>query len=652
MSAQQHTACLALLAVLLAGCGGAGGDAGPNTCSLTNPGGCGGTLQPPVVQPPPDPAPAADPATKAAAVSLVFSSNELPSAGLAGGDVNVTALVKAADNTALAGAKIEFSADSGFLMVKGTSTDQAGKASAVLSTGGSPLNRPIMVTVKVGTQSTSSVINVVGTQLAFAAPSSMTVGSSADLVATVLDSAGRPVSGAALTASASNGNVVFVAAKVSDSLGRVPLRIDASRRGSEQITLAALGATLTRTIVVSGSEVSLTPAVALGSGGTEVLAEVAVGACQPVNGMYTTGQGGTVLLSASRGQLYSDAQCQNPLVGTRALLGSNLPTSYIRSANTGVSTIEAAITGGPSGSTRLEFVAPLKAGATLNLQSDLAVLGAGERSTLIAVVRDGSAGNNLVKGALVQFTIAADPSGGTLLSPFSSVTGSDGVARAQFEAGPADSGKDGTVIAARIADLPATVSSTTLTVNKKALSIQFGTGNQLAEFSPAVLQQDFAVFVSDSAGNPVKDVLISAAAWPTLYRKGSYKLVPITALIGHWVPMPTSECANEDRQRKGLYQGADDLNGNGLLDPGIPLSVVAGGKTDALGLTTVSLRYPRDRANWVRVELTVTGTVAGTESLARNAFWLGALAKDVTNIDIAPPGFTSPYGTEACNSKD
>jgi len=48
----------------------------------------------------------------------------------------------------------------------------------------------------------------------------------------------------------------------------------------------------------------------------------------------------------------------------------------------------------------------------------------------------------------------------------------------------------------------------------------------------------------------------------------------------------------------------------------------------------------------------VAGTVAGTESQARNAFWLMALAKDVTDRKVSPPGHVSPYGVAACNVAD
>lgn len=660
MSTHQYSACILLAATLLAGCGGGSGTDAQSSlsCSLSSTAGCGGSL-PPVVTDPAAPPPAADPAAKAASVNLVFSSNELPSAGAAGTEVVVTALVKTAQNTAVAGAKVEFSADSGLLAAAGAVTDATGKASATLSTGGSKLNRPITVSAKAGTQSASGIVNVAGTRLSFSGPAFLAIGNSVELVATLVDSADHPIAGAVLTASTANGNLVQPASKTSDSRGQVSLQFIASKRGSEQIRLAALGASVSRAILVGGSDVTVTPAIAVDAGGTEMLSEVVVGSCAPVGGSYMiggVGQSGSVTLSVSRGALYRDAACSVALAGPMALQAGAFPAAWIKSDNAGVSSIDASITGGPSGSTRVEFIAPLRASSRVDLQADQAVVGSGEHSTLIAVVRDGTAANNLVKGATVQFSILSDPSGGNLLSPLTSMTGSDGIARAVFVGGPADGGKDGTVIQARIVELPAAADVTNLTVNKKALSIQFGTGNQLVEYSPAVLQQDFAVFVSDSAGNPVPGVAISAAAWPTSYKKGYYEFYvdpKVVGDLGSWrVAAPSYVCANEDVQRKGLYESAYDTNNNGMLEPGIPVTVSASGKTDAMGMTTVSLRYPRDRAPWVKVELTVTGTVSGTESLARNSFWLMVLAKDLIEKSISPPGRISPYGMLPCSSAD
>jgi len=641
----------ALLATQLAGCGGGASDVQASLgCTLGATTNCGGSLQP-------TPTPAiADPAAKVATVSLVFSSNELASAGATGSEVTVTALVKTADNTAVAGARVEFSADSGLLAAAAVLTDQSGKAIATLGTGGSKLNRPIQVSAKVGSQSSSGMVSVTGTRLTFSGPAFLSLGSTADLVATLVDSADRPIAGAFVLASTAIGNSVQVAAKSSDSRGQVALQLSATKRGAEQLTLSALGAIATRAILVGGSDVTLTPSVAVDTGGIETLFQLAVGACAPVGGSYMIGgaaQSGNVTLRASRGLLYQDATCNVSLNGAMALAAGRFPGVWIRSDNAGVSNIDASITGGPSGSTRVEFIAAVGAMTRVDLQPDSAVLGSGERSTLTAVVRDGTAANNLVKGATVQFSILADPSGGNLLSPVSSVTGSDGIARAVFVAGPFDAGKNGVLIQAQLTELPSATSATNLTVNKKSFSIQFGTGNSLVEYSSAVLQKEFAIFVSDSAGNPVRDVTIAATAWPTYYKKGYYEYYydkELTGDKGTWrIAAGSHACPNEDALRRGIYDKSSDSNSNGVLDPGIPLSITAGGKTDAVGMTTVLLRYPRDRGNWVRLELTVTGIVSGTEYLSRNTFWLPALASDLYDKrGVAPPGAVSPYGTGMC----
>ena len=648
-----------LLATQLAGCGGGASNVqAPLSCTLGASTNCGGSVQPAPTRPlpGPTPAPTPDPVAKVATVSLVFSSNELASAGASGSEVTVTALVKTAENTAVAGARVEFSADSGLLAAAAVLTDQSGKASATLGIGGSKLNRPIQVSAKVGSQGTSGMVSVTGTRLMLSGPAFLSLGTTADLVATLVDSADRPIAGAFVLASTAIGNSVQVAAKASDSRGQVALKLSASKRGAEQLTLSALGAITTRTILIGGSDVTLTPSVAVDTGGVETVSQVAVGACAPVGGSYMIGgtaQSGNVTLRASRGLLYQEATCNVSLTGAMALAAGKFPGIWIRSDNAGVSTIDASIAGGPSGTTRIEFTAAVGAMTRIDLQPDSAVLGSGERSTLIAVVRDGTAANNLVRGATVQFSILADPSGGNLLSPASSVTGSDGIARAVFVAGPFDAGKNGVSIQAQIAELPSAISAATLTVNKKSFSIQFGTGNSLVEYSSAVLQKEFVIFVSDSAGNPVRDVTVAAAAWPTAYKKGYYEYYIDKELpgdLGTWrIAANRYLCPNEDAQRKGMYDKSSDSNNNGVLDPGIPLSVSAGGKTDAVGMTSVFLRYPRDRGNWVQIELSVTGIVSGTEYLSRNTFWLPALASDLYDKrGIAPPGAVSPYGMGMC----
>ena len=660
MSTQLFSACTLAIAVSLSGCGGGAADSqGAPPCTLSNPASCGGTAQPvtppalPPVTPPviaPQPT-VSDPSLDAAGVNLVFSAAQLSSAGLPGSEVTVTALVKRADNTALAGAKVAFSTDSGLLSAASVLTDGSGKASVTLGTGGATDDRTITLAAKVGAQSTRAQLPVVGTALTIAGPAQLTVGSAADLTATLRDSAGRPIVGAAVKLASSLGNPVAAGAASTDGNGQLGLHYQASARGSDTLTVTAKGTSAAQTIVVDGSLVTLLPAVTVDATGAQVIPTARIGSCAPLDGSALS-QTGQVALTASRGTLYADPACSVALTGTLTLAAGKLPRAYIRSDHIGIATVSASIAGGASGTTTLEFVAPLTSSANVVLQAEQSVLRSGASSRLVAVVRDGTADNNPVKGAAVQFSILQDPSGGNLQAPFLIVTGSDGAARAVFVGGAGDSGKDGAQVQASLVDAPGASATTRMTVNKQALSIEFGTGNKLIELSDTSLQQDYAVFLADSAGNPVPGVRFSVNAWPLAYAKGQYNWVADSAStpqVGQWKVSQDFVCANEDTLRAGTYSRALDLNGNGTLDPGIPLVVTAAGPTDALGMTSLSLRYPRDRANWVMVELTVTALVSGTESQARLSIWLAPLANDLDDKRVSPPGRISPYGIHNCN---
>ena len=678
---------LAALLVSLAGCGGGGStdsqaDAG---CSLHSTAGCGGSPPPPVAPPvnppvtppvtPPviPPVTPPEPASLASAVNLVFSSTELASAGLAGSEVAVTALVKDGANLALPNAKISFAADSGILGSVDAVTDKNGQARALLGTGGANSNRSITVTANVGTRSGKGTVAVTGSTVELLGPAALMLGQGADLTVTVRDSARKPVAGAAIAYSTGTGNGVRVkdgGAALSNAQGQLVLRLTASSLGRDAVSVSALGAAATQPYAVAGSDLRLSPAVGQDASGADVLAEVATLACQPIDARYDkagVAQTGSASLSSSRGSLFADSACSQALPTSLVFSNGNLPRSYVQSANTGVATITAAVAGGPSAQTRLEFVAPLSPASKLAVQADPAVLRANtaasadnasaNMSTISAVVRDGAA-NNLVKNAPVLFTILSDPSGGYLRQAGRVLTGSDGLARAEYVAGPADSGRDGVLIQARIegAAQAAATALVHLTVARQALSVKLGTGSLLREYSASVLQKDFAVFVSDSAGNAVPGVAITAAAWPSRYAKGYYVWQadkPEFPDTGVWrLALPNYSCANEDILRNGIFDAAYDGNGNGVLDPGIPLTVSASGLSDALGMATVTVSYPRNFASWVRIALTVRGTVSGTEASATADLPLPTLASDFSARRVDPPGRLSPYGSGACDSPD
>lgn len=335
-----------------------------------------------------------------------------------------------------------------------------------------------------------------------------------------------------------------------------------------------------------------------------------------------------------------------------ALVGGDA-IAYVKAVGAGTTSLTARHEStGVTVQSNVEFVAPLTSLATLTLQADPAVIGANtpgstaQRSTLRAVVRDGTAENNLVKNAQVSFTIQNDASNGSLGSPSLVTTDSDGMASVSYIAGQATTGVDGVVVKAQLQGASSRSATVNLTVTKKALFISAGSGNALDGTDSSTYRKVYTVFVTDAAGNPVPDVIITAAAWPTHYIKG-YLQYSTASLF--WLAVPSVECANEDRNRNGMLDaGEDDMsingNGNGHLDPGIPLNLSTGGKTDSNGTTTVTLTYPRDRANWLNVELTIRGNSSGTEATYVGYTLLPGLFSDYNRQDVTPPGLLSPYG--------
>lgn len=660
------TAIILAWTLTLGGCGGGNADTQlASACSLQNQGACGGSgsVTPPVVIPiipvtPVNPVTPPDPATLANSVSLLLDATAIASAG---GSTGLTALVTDAANNALAGAAVSFSADSGVLSGVESVTDKNGRARAVLGAGASSINRSIHVTVTVGSKNAGASVDVGGTTLAISGPAALTIGQSADVSVTLRDSAGKPLAGASVVYTSTSGNTLTAkTGAATNAQGQLVFSVLAARVGIDSIGATAQGASaalaLTAAAAAPANTLTILPAVGIDASGAELLKEVATGACQPIDLRYDKA-GATATLSTSRGRLYSDDACTTLLSGTLAMVNGAFPRSYLQSANTGIATV-IATSGTVTAQTRLEFVALLTANARISLQAELANLGSNaagslERSVIRAVVRDGSAANNLVKGATVRFSILNDASGGYLLQPASVASGSDGVAQASYVAGPADSGNNGVLIQASLAGSPATA-EVRLTVAKKALSIQFGTGNKVTEYSASLLQKEFAVLVSDAAGNAVPGVTVSASAWPLQYAKGHYNWVPDkvdAADAGSWlIALPIYSCANEDVLRNGIYDATFDANGNGVLDPGIPLTVSSGARTDALGLSSVTLNYPRSYGSWVQVELTVRGSVAGTEAASSARLWLPTIAQDFGNRKVIPPGQVSPYGEGACNT--
>jgi len=582
--------------------------------------------------------------TAVPSLTLTTDSGTLASVGTAGNEVNVVALVRDSNNTVMSGVTVDLKADSGSLSLTNRVSNAQGIVTEKLGTGGDPTSRAIKITASApGAAPVTAIVNVAGNKLTINAQPTINVGASADVTVKLVDSAGNGLSGKAVTYS-SNANALTVkggGAAVTNSAGQLVLTYTASGGNSDLITVKAAGETNSVAIAINSSSFAVRVLDAFGNPETTAF----IGGCQQV--AVTGGPAGSVTISSSRGVVYSDPACTSPLSTTLPLAGG-AATAYVNATGPGVATITAAATGGLTTQTDLEFVAPLTNTATVTIQADPAVIGinsagsTSQQSTLRAVVRDGTVQNNVVKNATVAFSIQSDVTAGTLTQPSVVITGADGAATVSFIAGANPSALNGVKIQAKIIGGSGASAVAILTVAQKSLFISAGTGSTVGQAGTAAYQLDYVVLVTDAAGNAVSGVKLTASVLPVTYFKGFLRY---TLPLGPWEPVQHVSCPNEDINRDGILDAGEDLNGNGVLDPGIPVSVTTNITTDAKGQAIVSLVYPRDRANWLDLNLTVRGQANGTESSYTGLVHLPGLGTDFATQAISPPGVSSPYGT-------
>jgi len=585
-------------------------------------------------------------------LTLTTDAGTLQSAGAAGSEVTVTALVKDSNNSVMAGVPVTLSADSGSLTNGSRVTDATGRVTEKLSTGGDATSRTIKVTASISglTPVTANVL-VSGTKLQVNANSTVNTGSATDVTVKLVDSAGNPLVGKTVTFSASNSlSVKGGGAAVTNSAGQLVLTYavaSGSTSTQDTITVSSMGESASAVVAISAANFTVKP--------TQTTANI--NSCILVN-VHTDNVSSPlpqVMVSSSRGTVYTDASCLIQLTVAKTLSGGGDAQVYVQATSPGVATLTANLSSGGITQGTMEFVAPLTASSSISVQADPGTIGANsagstsQQATIRAIVRDGTSANNLVKGALVTFSIVSDPSGGSLSQPAVVPTGGDGSASVSFIAGSSSTALNGVVIRAQLQGASSASSTVSLTVSKKALFISAGTGIAVGVNDPTTYTKDYAVVVTDANGNAVSGVNVTASVLPRYYYKGQLEFftgaswgMPIG--VNGSKPVPFA-CPNEDTNGDGILNAGEDTNGNGVLDPGIPVTVTSSGTTDASGKATVTLTYPRDRALWTGVDLTIRGSVSGSEAIykAYVPHLVGA-ASDYSDVKISPPGASSPYG--------
>ena len=319
------------------------------------------------------------------------------------------------------------------------------------------------------------------------------------------------------------------------------------------------------------------------------------------------------------------------------------------------------------------------------------------------------ANNAPIKDVRVRFDLAGDANsiGGTF-STGNTVVYSDSTGQATTAYVPATrfSPTDGVTIRACYGYTDADVAfpacafstTTTLTVVSEAISVSIGTNKLLIDNTLTYIQE-FVVTVVDSSGRAKADVQITPSVDLLRFGKGQWinttggwSLI-VTDANGIVVSRPPqyfydlartpwyledprsaaekaadptgtplidtkAACWNEDRNRNGVLEAAEDSkgagyslaaggNGNSKLDPAksdVAISIPGSSRTDAAGKVTVRIEYAKNLGSWLEYKILVSASgVGGTEGRATWTDVLGVLAKDVTS-PTEPPFAVSRYG--------
>jgi len=574
--------------------------------------------------------------TGVTSILLLVSSPQLGSSGA--NSLTVTAIVKDGSNLVMDQVPVVFTADSGSLAVTQGTTDSAGQATATLTPGGDFTNRTITLTATAGAVTQSTTVDVTGTSISISGENSLTTGDSANLIMVLTDSDNNAIPGTLLTVTSSLGSTLSATTLMTDSAGQIQVSVAPVSAGTDTITVTALGVTVTHVLTISGDDFKITTPLANADINLSTCTEIDLNWL--VNNVPNTGQ--VISFSATRGSIFTDNICAN--AGTSATTDASGDAKvYISSIFAGPSTVTAFVTGGPSTSTNINFVATTA--AFIDLQVAPATIGPNDgsqtvqqQSTITATIRDPS--NNLVKGKVVRFSITQDLSGGSLTTA-TATTDTLGRASTAYVSSAATTSKDGVEITAFVDDTPAVTGTVNLTVAQNGLFVRLGTGNNVAKVGATQYNKQYTVMVTDANGNAVANENVTLSINPVQYAKGDWQIVNSA-----WVQFPVDLCPNEDINENGILDPGEDINNSGVIEPGNIAAAPSLVTTGADGTFEFDIFYAQEFAMWVYVRLTATTQVAGTESNDTVLFWLPISASDVTNTTAAVPGVVSPFGTQ------
>ena len=576
--------------------------------------------------------------------SLELYANSIQLASSGSDEVELIALVKNEQSVLMEGVEVSFSAASGDgveLQLTQPETAADGTARAILTSQNDASNRTVTITAGAGSLTQTVEITIAGTEVTINGASSVILNDSVDYTIRVQDSDGTSILNQDVVLSAVNGTLSSTTVNTGAN-GQATVSYTASTSGEDTITAAALNAETSFTVQVQQDEFNFVNLP------TE---EVPLGQTQTITVQWRQDNapvvGQNVTFSASRGVIAGNATVATDANGQASI--------DISANNAGISSITASASDGSgnvlvSALTQVEFIATTP--HTLIADASPDILGPdGQTSTISAVVRD--VDGNLVKNSVVNFSVSDVSTG--FVSPSQATTDSKGIATTVFTSGSVST-QDAVVITAFVADDPAIDDEVVLTVGARAFDISLGTGNELEEATSTSYLKRFGVFVSDSAGQPVSGVNLTASVAPVKYVNGGEYRTGFWVFdddASQWVAIVNQNCETEDVNDNGILDTTprdEDTNEDGLLTPGLIGTIAfANGAavTDENGYAELEYRYPRSYAIWYDAVISVFGQSTGSEASAKMRYTLSISADDVTDEGASPPA--NPFGvTDQC----
>ncbi|GFD77143.1 hypothetical protein KUL118_00050 [Tenacibaculum sp. KUL118] len=575
-------------------------------------------------------------------LELFANSIQLASSG--SDDVELIALVKNEQSVLMEGVEISFSAATGDgveIQLTQPETAADGTARAILTSRNDKSNRTITITAGAGSLTQTVDITIAGTEVTINGASSVILNDSVDYTIRIQDSDGTSILNQDVVLSAASGTLSNTRVNTGAN-GQATVTYTATTSGQDTITASALNAETSFNVQVQQDEFNFVNLPAQ---------EVPLGQSQTITVQWrqnnTPVVGQDVTFSASRGQIAGNATVTTDAEGQASI--------EISANNAGISAITASASDGNgnvlvSALAQIEFIATTP--HTLIADASPDILGPdGQTSTISAVVRD--VNGNLVKNSVVNFTVSDVSTG--FVSPSQATTDSKGIATTVFTSGSVST-LESVVVTAFVADDSAIDDQVTLTVGARAFDISLGTGNEIEEPTSTSYLKRFGVFVSDSAGQPVSGVSLTASIAPVKYvDNGEYRtgFWLYNDDDSQWVAIVNQNCLTEDVNDNGILDTTptdEDTNGDDMLTPGLvgTISFANGSAvTDENGYAELEYRYPRSYAVWYDAVISVFGQSTGSEAQASMNYTLGISADDVTDEGSSPPA--NPFGvTDQC----